>query len=100
MTARNSILITGASGGIGCAAAIACAQRGARIGVHYNGNRERAEANLAQLAGDGHQLCQCDITDPDAVERLIEDAHQVFDGLDVLVNNAGMSQRHHFEDID
>jgi len=100
MTARNSILITGASGGIGRAAAVECARRGARIGVHYNGNRERAEATLAQLEGDGHQLFQCDITDPGAVERLVEDAHQAFDGLDVLVNNAGVSQRHQFEDID
>ena len=100
MAARNSILITGASGGIGRAAAIECAGRGARIGVHYNGNRERAEATLALLQGDGHQLFQCDITDPDEVERLIEDARQTFDGLDVLVNNAGVSQRHQFEDID
>ena len=100
MTARNSILITGASGGIGCAAAIECARRGARIGVHYNGNRGRAEATLALLPGDGHQLFQCDITDPGEVERLIEDAHQTFGGLDVLVNNAGVSQRHQFEDID
>ena len=96
MTSRNSILITGASGGIGRAAAVECAGRGARIGVHYNGNRERAEATLAQLAGDGHQLFQCDITDPGAVEQLIEDAHRAFDGLDELVNNAGISQRHQF----
>ena len=100
MTSRISILITGASGGIGRAAAIECASRGARIGVHYNGNRKRAESTLAALAGDGHQLFQCDITDPAAVEQLIEQAHQVLDGLDVLVNNAGISQRHQFEDID
>jgi NAD(P)-dependent dehydrogenase (short-subunit alcohol dehydrogenase family) len=100
MTDRISILITGASGGIGRAAAIECARRGARIGVHYNGNRERAEATLAALSGDGHQLFQCDITNPDAAEQLVETAEQVFDGLDVLVNNAGVSQRHQFDDID
>ncbi len=100
MTSRISILITGASGGIGRAAAIECAQRGARVGVHYNGNRERAESTLAALAGDGHRLFQCDITDPAAAEQLIEDANQVLDGLDVLVNNAGISQRHQFDEID
>ena len=100
MTDRISILITGASGGIGRAAAIECARRGARIGVHYNGNRERAEATLAALSGDGHQLFQCDITNPEAAEQLIETAEQAFDGLDVLVNNAGISQRHQFDDID
>ncbi len=100
MTDRISILITGASGGIGRAAAIECARRGARVGVHYNGNRERAEATLAALSGDGHQLFQCDITNPEAAEQLIETAEQAFDGLDVLVNNAGISQRHQFDDID
>lgn len=100
MSNNPSILITGASGGIGRAAAIECASRGARIGVHYNGNRERAEATLAALAGEGHRLFQCDITDPQAAEALIDEAEQHFDGLDVLVNNAGVSQRHHFADID
>lgn len=100
MSDRISILITGASGGIGRAAAIECARRGARIGVHYNGNRERAEATLAALSGDGHQLFQCDITNPEAAEQLIETAEQTLDGLNVLVNNAGISQRHQFDDID
>ena len=98
--ARVSVLITGASGGIGRAAALECATRGARIGVHYNGNRARAEATLAALPGDGHQLFQCDISDAEAAQQLIEQAHEAFGGLDVLVNNAGISQRHRFEDID
>jgi len=100
MSSAPSILITGASGGIGRAAAIECATRGARIGVHYNGNLERAESTLAALPGEGHRLFQCDITDPQAVETLVDDAEQFFGGLDVLVNNAGVSQRHRFEDID
>ena len=100
MAQRVSILITGASGGIGRAAAIECASRGARIGVHYNGNRERAEATLAALPGDGHELFQCDISDPDAAADLIDSADNVLGGLGVLVNNAGISQRHRFEDID
>ncbi|MCZ6722446.1 MAG: SDR family NAD(P)-dependent oxidoreductase [Gammaproteobacteria bacterium] len=100
MTSRVSILITGASGGIGRAAAIECANRGAAIGIHYHNDRNRAEATLAALAGEGHRLYQCDITDPQAAEQLIDAADQEFDGLGVLVNNAGISQRHHFEDID
>lgn len=100
MTSRISILITGASGGIGRAAAIECAQRGARIGVHYNRNRERAEATLAALPGESHQLFQCDIVDPRAAKHLIDQADRDLGRLDVLVNNAGVSQRHPFEDID
>ena len=100
MAESVSILITGASGGIGRAAAIECASRGARIGVHYNNNRERAEATLAALPGDGHQLFQCDIGDPDAAAELIEAAEHAFGGLGVLVNNAGISERHRFDQID
>ena len=100
MAESVSILITGASGGIGRAAAIECAGRGARIGVHYNNNRERAEATLAALPGDGHQLFQCDIGDPDAAAELIEAAEHAFGGLGVLVNNAGISERHRFDQID
>ena len=97
---RVSILITGASGGIGRAAAVECATRGARIGVHYHGNRERAEATLAALPGDGHRLFQCDISDPVAAADLVDRADGDLGGLGVLVNNAGISQRHRFEDID
>jgi NAD(P)-dependent dehydrogenase (short-subunit alcohol dehydrogenase family) len=45
-------------------------------------------------------LFQCDISDAEAAQQLIEQAHEAFGGLDVLVNNAGISQRHRFEDID
>ena len=100
MSSRASILITGASGGIGRAAAIECANRGARIGIHYNNNRARAEATLDALPGNGHQLYQCDIVDPESVNRLIDQVDDDFDGLDTLVNNAGISQRHRIEDID
>ena len=100
MSDRPSILITGASGGIGRAAAIECARRGARIGVHYNGGRERGEETLSALDGDGHRLFQADISDPVAAENLVDSAHRELDGLDVLVNNAGISQRHNFEEID
>ena len=95
-----SVLITGASGGIGRAAAVECASRGASIGVHYNANRERAEATLAALPGDGHRLYQCDIADAEAAAELIDQADRDFGGLGVLVNNAGISQRHRFEEID
>ncbi len=100
MNSKISILITGASGGIGRAAAIECAGKGAAIGIHYHNNRDRAEATLEALPGDGHRLYQCDITDPESAEQLIAQAHRELDGLDVLVNNAGVSQRHHIEDID
>ncbi len=96
----TAILITGASGGIGRAAAIECAGQGARIGVHFRNNLERAEQTLAALPGEGHALLQCDITDPDAAADLVLRADTELGGLDVLVNNAGVSERHAFADLD
>lgn len=100
MTSKISILITGASGGIGQGAAIECANKGATIGIHYHNNRDRAEATMAALPGKGHRLYPCDITDPEAIEQLIDQADRELDGLDVLVNNAGISQRHQIAEID
>lgn len=100
MAGVPSVLITGASGGIGRAAAIQCAARGARVGVHYNRNREAAEHLVAELAGDGHRIYQCDITDALAAERLVAQADGELEGLDVLVNNAGIYELHRIAEID
>jgi len=94
------ILITGASGGIGRAAAVECANRGARIAVHYGRNRQRAQETLELLSGDGHALFSADVTNSDSTQQLVDDVIEKMGRLDVLVNNAGVSQRHQFEDID
>ena len=100
MKKSSNILITGASGGIGRAAAIACAKNGASIGVHYNANKALAEETLSLLEGEGHHLLQGDVTKPDQVLALISEADNVLGGIDVLVNNAGISQRHDIRNID
>lgn len=100
MAAALSILITGASGGIGRATAAQCANRGARIGVHYNGNRRAAERLLTELAGEGHRMYQCDLADPDAAEQMIARANDDLSGLDVLVNNAAIFEGHTIDEID
>lgn len=100
MTTTPSVLITGASGGIGRAAAAECAARGARVGIHYNRNRRAADQLLQALPENGHRLYQCDVTDPTAVEALIAKADQEFNGLDVLVNNAGIAETHQVDGID
>ncbi|MEM7563866.1 MAG: SDR family oxidoreductase [Pseudomonadota bacterium] len=100
MADKPSILITGASGGIGREAALKCAEKGARIGVHYHNNREMAEQILDGLPGQGHQVFKADITDPDAAKDLVHRAVDFFGQLDVLVNNAGVSQRQDIAEID
>jgi NAD(P)-dependent dehydrogenase (short-subunit alcohol dehydrogenase family) len=72
------VLITGAAGGIGAAAAEQMRARGARVvGLDLNADPER-------------DVLACDITDPDAVARVVPEAIEKLGGLDVLINNAGL----------
>ena len=94
-----SILITGASGGIGYSTAVACASRGARIGIHCHENRKTAEHLAGELDGTGHCVLQADLTDPDATQNLALQADHELGGVDVLVNNAGIARRQQIDAI-
>lgn len=90
----KTVLVTGASRGIGRAVARQFAGRGARVGVHYRQDRVAADETLATLPGGPHVVVQADIADAGAVERMVD---AVVDGLgriDVLVNNAGIYEAH------
>ncbi len=82
------VLVTGASRGIGRAVALAFAERGDRVGVHYAANRGDAEETLLRLPGSGHALFGGDLGDPRAALDIVEDAVRTLGGIDVLVNNA------------
>ena len=90
----RAVLITGASRGIGAAAARAFAGCGDRVAVHYGTNREKADAVAGALPGEGHVVVGADLADPDAVRRMVDEAAGALGGLDVLVNNAGVYLRH------
>jgi 3-oxoacyl-[acyl-carrier protein] reductase len=90
----RAVLVTGGSGGIGAAVARAFAAAGDRVAVHYRAARAAAEATLASLPGDGHLLVDADLADAAAVARMVDEAAASLGGLDVLVNNAGVYQRH------
>ena len=91
---RRGVLVTGGSRGIGRVIARAFAERGDRVAVHYGSSREQAEEVLAGLPGEGHALVQADMADPGAVARMVDDAADALDRLDVLVNNAGVFTAH------
>jgi meso-butanediol dehydrogenase/(S,S)-butanediol dehydrogenase/diacetyl reductase len=91
------VLITGGAGGIGTATAVRFLEEGARVIVldHDMGALARIRQEVAGLNGT---LC-ADVTNPDDVARAYDEMDHLEGGLDVLVNNAGISIRHGFMDI-
>jgi meso-butanediol dehydrogenase/(S,S)-butanediol dehydrogenase/diacetyl reductase len=90
------ILITGGAGGIGTATAVRFLEEGARVVV-----LDCDQAALTRIGGDlplSGTLCT-DVTDPDDVARGFEVLDRLVGGLDVLINNAGISRRHRFTEI-
>jgi len=92
--ADRAILVTGASRGIGRAIARAFADEGDRVAVHHRDSAGLAADVLAGLPGRGHTVVQADLTDPEAVRRMVDRACDALGGLDVLVNNAGVFTPH------
>ncbi|NJR41096.1 MAG: SDR family oxidoreductase [Leptolyngbyaceae cyanobacterium CSU_1_4] len=90
----KAVLVTGASRGIGQATAIAFAQAGACVALHYSQDRAAAVAVQKSLTGTGHCVVQANIADAIAVERMAGEAIAHLGKIDILVNNAGIYQEH------
>ena len=88
------VLVTGGSGGIGRTVCRQFAERGARVWVHYNGREAAAREILEGLSGQGHAIVGADLRDPQAVRAMVERVVSDSRRLDVLVNNAGIFERH------
>jgi NAD(P)-dependent dehydrogenase (short-subunit alcohol dehydrogenase family) len=95
--AGKSVLVTGAGGGLGRAIALRFAQAGAQIAA-LDKDATGVEGLRAEIENRGGQCLAlpCDITDAEACDRAIAAVVQRFRTLDVLVNNAGVSQRSGF----
>lgn len=90
MTGKVAI-VTGASSGIGRAAAAALAASGARVAINFHRNEAGAEAVRSEIVSRGGSAItvQADVTRASDVESLVKQAVAEFGPVDILVNNAG-----------
>jgi NAD(P)-dependent dehydrogenase (short-subunit alcohol dehydrogenase family) len=91
-------IVTGGASGIGAGIVEKFVAEGARV-VIADVDRDRGEALAAQLGGDG-TFRLADVSDPDQVGALVASALETFGGLDVMVNNAGVSSKMHRSFLD
>ena len=93
---KQTVLITGASRGIGAAAAKLFAAEGYRVAVCCHTQMERAEELAASLPDAA--ACAADIACEEEVSRMIDAVHRRFGEIHVLINNAGIAMQKLFTD--
>ena len=95
-------IVSGASLGIGRAAAVALAEAGAKVMINYYSHADAANevANMVRDAGSEASVYRADVSDHDAVEGMIERTVQDFGRLDIAITNAVYSDRERFYEAD
>lgn len=95
----TACLVTGASAGIGRATAVALAKRGARVAAcARRPDRLAQTVEACRRHGPEAVAVPCDVSDPVAVGRMVEEVAERLGGVDVLVANAGVGRYALFED--
>lgn len=90
----KNALVTGSSRGIGRAIALELGRLGANVAVNYAGNEAKAQEVVDELEKMGVKAIkiQADVTDEDAVKKMVKEVIQTFGSLEILVNNAGITR--------
>lgn len=98
----GTVIITGASKGIGKAMAKAFAGKGYNVLINYNKSENAAEELYSQLLKKNLtvELCRADIAKRGEVDFMVDFCIKKYAGLDILINNAGISQSKLFTDIE
>lgn len=96
----KTVLVTGASGGIGSACARLFAAEGYKVAIHYNNGKAAADALKDEICSfGGEAVCVCaDLKDEAQVAQMLSTVERELGEVDVLVNNAGVSQQKLFTD--
>ncbi|MBN1780250.1 SDR family oxidoreductase [bacterium] len=95
MTENKAALITGGAKRLGRAIAVALAEKGFNIALHYNRSRSEAEQTSSVIGKRGVrcELFQCDLEDQAAAASLFSDVRHVFPNCTCLVNSASVFER-------
>jgi len=98
---QKTVLITGASRGIGAACAALFAKNGYRVAINYCRSEEKAKALAKALCDRGYiaETFYADVSQKDDVEAMFCAVRQTFGHIDVLVNNAGVARSGLFTDF-
>lgn len=99
----KTVLITGASRGIGASCAVNFAKAGYNVVINYNNSEEKAKS-LEKIIKDSYNVdcisIKADVSDYEQVRAMFEKAYSHFGNIDVLVNNAGISSYMLFTDTE
>lgn len=98
--AGRSALVTGAGMGIGQGIALELARQGASVAVHYSHSEAGARETVASIQGDGGNAIALrgDLQVVDECRRVVDEAASALGGLDILVNNSGVTRALNFLD--
>lgn len=101
MNDKKTVIITGASKGIGAHMAIHFAELGYNVVINYNNSAESAFLLRNSLSQSGHSVYahKANVTNKLEVELMVKEAIYKFGSVDVLINNAGISSQNLFTDI-
>ncbi len=89
----KSALVTGASRGIGRGIALSLARQGAEVAINYRSSKEEAEEVQGEIEKIGRRsiIVQADVSQKEAVEKMVAEVKKAFGKIDILVNNAGIA---------
>jgi NAD(P)-dependent dehydrogenase (short-subunit alcohol dehydrogenase family) len=101
LLSKKVVFVTGGSRGIGKGIAIAMARAGAKVAISYNNNKGKAEELFQALEKQGLEITHMQMSAEDraSIQRALALIKSKYGAVDILVNNAAISQEKHFENI-
>lgn len=96
---KKRVLVTGGSRGLGAEVCKQLAAKGAIVAVNYSASKDRAEATLKDLEGEGHAIIQGDAFTREGIESIVKQTRDALGGIDAIVSNHGWTKFAEFNDL-